>query len=126
MDKNGASNSDAAVDELLATAGRLVELDRTRATVNVEVEMSTGVYDTSFFQRHRVAPSLPRPAVDHMEDARVGLGLFLDEANAALASKELTVDQRIHVATIVSYIEALANRFDRVRVPGFTQIKRSR
>lgn len=80
-----------------------------------EVDIDTGVYDVSFFAREERTNS----SQQHLKDARVGLGLFLDEANIALQHVELTVDQRLHIATITSFIQGLADRFDRISVPGF-------
>jgi hypothetical protein len=106
----------AAVDELLT----IFEVDSPLVDPEVEVvEMETGAYDVSFFQ-HRPDPT----SLDHLGDARVGLGLFIDEAMRALEKDDLTVDQRVHVATILSYIEGLTNRFDVIRVPGFVQAKK--
>lgn len=81
-------------------------------------------YDVGFFspgaeKASRTCP--PKPAMESLADARVGLGLFIDEAERALASTDLTVDQRVHVATILSYVEGLAKRLDVVRRPGFVQ-----
>ena len=45
----------------------------------------------------------------------VGLSLFLEEARTALQSSEISDEQRIHVSKIVTYIEGLALRFDRIR-----------
>ena len=77
----------------------------------------TGSYDVGFFRAEQ--PAVPadttvRTSLEHLKDARVGLGLFLEEADMALRRGDLTVDQRIHVATIVSYIEGLNTRLGRV------------
>lgn len=80
---------------------------------------STGSYDAGFFEKFDKPMGLQRLA-----DAKIGLALFIDEAEAALASSDLTVDQRLHTAQIVTYIEALAARFDRIREPGFVHRKR--
>lgn len=105
------SPSGAAVDELL------------ELPIDVDTEMSTGVYDVSFLNPLRSPLPLTR-----LEDARVGLGLFIDEAIEALKvpSDELTPDQRLHVATILSYIEGLAARFDKIRVPGYVHSRKVR
>jgi hypothetical protein len=106
----------SGVDELLT----LSEPDSPTSDPVVEVsEIPTLSYDVSFFQQ-RLEPT----SLDHLGDARVGLGLFIDEAMRALEKDNLTVDQRVHVATILSYIEGLTNRFDKVRVPGFVQPKK--
>lgn len=88
-------------------------------------EEVTGIYDLNFFGLNRPKEA-PVDAHRLMEDARIGLNLFLEEASRALETDDLTIDQRCHVATIVSYIEALGTRFDRVRVEGFTQSQRTR
>jgi hypothetical protein len=102
-------SSTSAVDELLASGA---DEQPMRAAE------TTGVYDLSFFESVPLPPPA-RPAHDLLEDARVGLGLFIDESREALKSRELNIEQRVHIATIVSYIEALAERFDRVRRPDF-------
>lgn len=84
----------------------------------------TGSYDVSFFGAAELQNTLPT-ATGHLADARIGLDLFITEANRALLTDELTVDQRVHVSTIVSFIEGLMARFDRVSVPGFLQPKRT-
>lgn len=135
---------DIAVDDLLAAVEidsrrtpRVGEMTVTRnfpmgpVTVTHPVREervgeATGVYDLSFFQKIQDEQNpieRRKTGFESLDDARVGLGLFLDEAEQALASPDLTVDQRLHIATIVSYIDGLAKRFDRVKVPGFVQKK---
>lgn len=84
-----------------------------------EREEVTGVYNVKFFEAHVKQPT----PLERLADARIGLSLFLEEASRALESptNELTPDQRIHVATITSFIEGLSARFDRIRVPGYMQ-----
>ena len=108
-----------AVDDLLQTTAAAARKGVT-APIPEERDEVTGVYDLRFFESHDRKPT---NALAHLEDARVGLGLFVEEATRALEvnSDELTPDQRIHVATITSYIEALMARFDRIRVPGYVQ-----
>jgi hypothetical protein len=131
------SDSMVAVDELLAvTETYRPEADPDRPTVVPEIpvhvegeeeEVHTGVYDVSFFQGHSVPPVEQRKTgLEFLEDARIGMGLFLDEAEGALHTPDLTVDQRLHVATIITYIEGLAKRFDVIREPGFVRPKRRR
>jgi hypothetical protein len=102
----------AAVDDLLKASA-------------TDDEPITGTYDVTFFHKDALealeAAEQAPPEDDHLADARVGLCLFIEEANAALELSDLTIDQRIHVATIVSYIEGLTTRFDRIRVPGYVQ-----
>ena len=119
-DTNDDGSINVAVDELLA----VTELYTSEAR-EAQDEMNTGVYDVSFFHRHDVPPvEVRKTGLENLEDARVGLGLFIDEADAALNTGDLTVDQRLHVATILSYIEGLAKRLDHIRTPGFVQQKR--
>jgi len=95
------------------------------STINIDVDLDdereevTGVYDASFFR----AKPQQKDAHQSLEDASIGLKLFMDEAEQALAQGGLTVDQRIHVSTILSYIEGLSKRFDLIRRPGFVQRK---
>jgi len=109
-----------AVDELLAS---------TEAPKPISVpgmkEMPTGVYDTQFFMG---TDQLPVSPLKRLEDARIGLDIFLEETTRALEvrSDELTPDQRLHVSQILTFIEALGTRFDRVKVPNFVQKRRSR
>src|SRR5579885_1150453 len=108
-----------AVDDLLKSTASAVRKG-VNAPVPEERDEVTGVYDLSFFESH---DRKPVSALAHLADAKVGLGLFLEETTRALEinSNELTPDQRVHVATIASYIEALMARFDRIRVPGYVQ-----
>lgn len=100
------------MDELLAVVESL------RAAPMRDRE-TTGVYDTSFFESIKKVPQPTRSAFDHLEDARVGMALFIEESQEALKSRDLSVEQRVHIATIVSYIDRLAARFDQVRRAGF-------
>lgn len=108
-----------AVDDLLKTPvpGHRPGIN---APVPVEREETTGVYDVSFFDRDQPKQVTP---LQRLEDATVGIQIFLDEATKALEdpSDELTADQRIHVSTIATFIEALGKRFDRIRTPGYVQ-----
>jgi hypothetical protein len=108
-----------AVDDLLKSTAAAARKG-VSAPIPEERDEVTGVYDLRFFESHDRKPA---SALDHLADARVGLGLFLEETTRALEvnSNELTPDQRVHVATIASYIEALMARFDRIRVPGYVQ-----
>lgn len=101
------SKNSVSVDELLA---------RTEPS---RAGDSTGSYDPGFFEKFDTPA-----AMRHLADARIGLALFIDEASAALATDDLTIDQRLHVAQILSYIDALASKFDGVREPGFVHKKR--
>jgi hypothetical protein len=110
-----APKDQTEVDSLLAII-EAIELP-------VREEMSTGVYDLHFYEAMDVAKNTVLPpamkASDHLDDARVGMGLFIDETKRALALAELNPAQRVHIATILSYIEGLADRFDKVRKPDF-------
>ena len=73
-------------------------------------------YDDEFFDRYKSdPPPVEKSAAEHMADASIGLALFAEETMHALRKVDLTVEQRLHAATILSYIEALSERFDRVR-----------
>lgn len=102
------------VDELLAMTA--AKTDPPSAD-EIPVDVATGVYDVSFFRTAKTS-------LDHLEDARVGLGLFIEETQQALEKDGLTVDQRLHAATILTYIEGLAKRLDVIRTPGFTHTKK--
>ena len=51
-----------------------------------------------------------------LKDARIGLDLFLNESSVALmvGHHDLTEFQRGHLTRIVTFIEALSDRLDRV------------
>ena len=87
-----------------------------------DAEEVTGVYNVQFFEGRDAKRPEPAP-LTHLADARIGLDLFLAETTRALEvnDNELTADQRIHIATIAGFIEALGARFDRIRVPGYVQ-----
>lgn len=103
------------IDELLAQSLRPVPLGKA---------MPTAPYDIAFFEPDNA--DLPIPVRDHLERARTALANFLTEAQLALETSELTSDQVLHVATIASYIEGLADRLDVIRMPGFMHPVRSR
>jgi hypothetical protein len=88
-------------------------------------EAVTGTYDVSFF----LGNDEPQPVspLQRLASARTGLATFIEETTRALETRndELTPDQRIHVATIAGYIESLASKFDRIRVPNFAEKRRS-
>src|SRR5579884_1839279 len=111
-----------AVDDLLQKTATMARRG-VSAPIPEERDEVTGVYDLSFFESHDHKPVSP---LDHLGDAKVGLSLFLEETTKALEAPndELTPDQRIHIATIAGFIEALAARFDRIRVPGYVQKSR--
>lgn len=79
---------------------------------------TTGVYDTRFFTPGDLIIqdeiSASARTTQDLEDARTGLNLFIEKSWSALEHGELTVFQRFHVATILSFVEALAKRFDKV------------
>jgi len=50
-------------------------------------------------------------------DARVGLDLFIAEAQKALATRELTVDQHVSLSAILASVELEAMRFDVIGAP---------
>lgn len=94
------------------------EFDEDCTIIGENKESRTGVYDVRFLSS---SPPLPpssvasHTALEHLVDAKIGLSLFLNEASAALMlGEELTIEQRVHIATIVSYIESLSERFDKV------------
>jgi hypothetical protein len=117
----GLDDSFKAVDDLLSMP---VPGNRPGISVPASKEMDTGTYTTQFFMGADEQPVTP---LERLGDAKVGLTIFIDEASKALGAPndELTPDQRIHVATIVSYVEALAARLDKIRVPGFTQKRKT-
>lgn len=89
-------------------------------TIDIEEEEReevTGIYNASFFKTHTPA----KTALQNLEDAAIGFKLFMEEAEQALSKCDLTVDQRIHVSTILSYVDGLNRRFEHVRQPGFVQ-----
>jgi hypothetical protein len=116
---------DVDVDQLLAVS-LVSELNE-----HQDSEMHTGSYDLTFFETERtqsgtkmksVVPApveVSHPKRDMLTAATLGLNMFLDEADEALRVGDLTVDQRIHVATIVSMVEGLTARFVRVCSPDF-------
>lgn len=111
----------AEIDELLARSdfGNVMDDIEIPVTVSLGEQMSTGTYDLDFFQLQSPGIVPSKPVTLALDDARLGLDLFLDEARVALLSSELTDDQRIHVSTIITYVEGLARRFDRIRSPEF-------
>jgi hypothetical protein len=106
------SPGDIAVDELLDSTRHLVERPFEQ---DDDWRENTAVYDARAFVP---APSDAdrRSTVQTLKDARVGLDLFIGEASVALTAghRDLTELQRVHLTKIVTFIEALSDRFDRV------------
>lgn len=100
---------DAAVDDLLVMTQR-------------QPQLSTDTYDSRFFA---IRNGRAVTADECMEEASLGLAHFIKEAEAALKTNQLTVDQRLHVAMLVSYVDGLATRFDKVREPGYVEKPKS-
>lgn len=117
--------TDDAVDELLAYSENYSDFGDVMKDIPVQAaahaslgpEMSTGVYDLDFFK----IPPVLKPANMALDDARVGLSLFLEEARTAMQTGELSDEQRIQINTIATYVEGLARRFDRIRSPEFAK-----
>lgn len=117
---------DANHNQVDTCDGEGIEIDVSDMFANDTDENSscrTGEYDVSFF-RQGLSIEPPKSGLEHLSDARVGMSLFIEEAQRALETTDLTVDQRIHVATILSFIDGLASRLDIVRRPGFMHRKR--
>lgn len=109
------SPADAQVDELLASTANLVERP---FDVDEGWEEVTREYDLRAFEPRPVGVADSRSTVQMLKDARVGLDLFLNEASVALivGHADLTEFQRGHLARIVTYIQALSDRLDKVMV----------
>lgn len=85
----------------------------------------TNTYDMRFFDGGNPGDKLAEvPPVNrrkttemHLEDARVGLDLFLGEMTHVLVhgKADLTDHQRVHLERITEFVQALSERFDRVR-----------
>lgn len=103
----------AAVDELLASTANLTERP---FDVDEGWEEVTREYDVHAFEPRPVGTADRRSTVQMLKDAKVGLDLFLNEASVALivGHADLTDFQRAHITRIVTYIEALTDRLDRV------------
>lgn len=113
------------VDELLAVA-EIMEVNRRSEP---RLEMDTGSYDIPFFDAKTAKAddgNLSVTLADPLENAASGLTVFLEEAQVALETMDMSVDQRFHIATIVSYIEALGKRFDTVRQPDWHRNRKQR
>lgn len=107
------SPSDIAVDELLESTAHLVERPFERD--DDEWQERTREYDVRAFVP-TLASADRRTTVQMLKDARVGLDLFLGDASVALmvGHRDLTEHQRTHLTKIVTFIEALSTRFDRI------------
>ena len=106
---------DIAVDELLASTENLTERPFD-VDDGWDWEDRTREYDTRAFLPHPVGTADSRTTGQMLKDARVGLDLFLNEASVALmvGHRDLTDFQRAHLTKIVTFIEALSGRLDRV------------
>lgn len=110
-----------AVDDLLASPANLTE--RPFGEIPVEVDDDdwrerTQEYDARAFAfgQHPVGSRDARSTRQMLADARFGLDVFLNEASVALmvGHSDMTDEQRAHLTKIVTFIEALGDRFDRV------------
>lgn len=103
------------IDELLERSARIVEAP---LEIDCEWEEVTREYDTRAFTAGQPpsSPADPRTTVELLKDARIGLDLFLNESSVALLTgrSDLTEHQRMHLEKIVTFIQALGDRFDRV------------
>lgn len=104
---------DQQVDDLLASSANLVE---TPFDVDDNWGEVTREYDLKAFLFPPEIPVDARTTHETLKDARTGLDLFLNESCVALATghADLTEHQRVHLAKIVTFIEALSSRFDKV------------
>ena len=105
---------DVAVDDLLASHENLIERP---FDVDDGWHEVTREYDTRTLFGLRVeVPDDQRTTLQSLKDAQVGLDLFLSEASVALITghRYLTSDQRTHLSKILTFIEALSSRLDRV------------
>lgn len=109
------SQADRQVDDLLASTSNLVE---TPFDVDDDWGEVTREYDVRAFEPKAASTADARSTVQMLKDARVGLDLFLNEASVALlvGHSDLTEFQRGHLTRIVTFIEALTERLDRVMV----------
>lgn len=107
------ASSDAQVDELLASTANLVEKP---FDVDDDWGEVTREYDLRAFEPKPVSTADSRSTVQMLKDGRVGLDLFLNEASVALivGHQDLTEFQRGHLTRIVTYIQALTDRLDKV------------
>ena len=106
-------STDQQVDDLLASSANLVE---TPFDVDENWGEVTREYDLKAFIFPPEIPSDARSTHEILKDAKVGLDLFLNESCVALMTgqADLTEHQRVHLAKIVTFIEALSGRLDRV------------
>ena len=104
---------DEQVDDLLASTANLVEKP---FDVDDDWEEITREYDVRAFEPKAPPAPDPRSTVQMLKDARVGLDLFLNDASVALmvGHADLTEFQRGHLTKILTFIEALTGRLDRV------------
>lgn len=104
---------DQQVDDLLASTANLVE---TPFDVDDNWGEVTREYDLKAFLFPPEIPNDERSTLEILRDARVGLDLFLNDASVALVTghADLTEHQRLHLEKIVTFIEALSGRLDRV------------
>lgn len=109
------------VDDLLATAANLTERPFPEVPITIDPEdweERTREYDARILnaQSQPVGTRDKRTTEQMLTDARFGLDIFLNEASIALmvGHPDLTEFQRAHLTRIVTFIEALGDRFDRV------------
>lgn len=104
------------IDDLLERSRHLVEAP---FNVDCEWEEVTREYDTRAFSQELAPNSSPadgRSTHEMLKDARIGLDLFLNESTVALLTgrADLTEHQRMHLEKIVTFMQALGDRFDRI------------
>lgn len=106
-------------DELFASRANLVDrpFDVVDKAANHDDDGGpTREYDARVLSNRPSHVTRHAPTRQVLKDARVGLDLFLGEAAAALmvGHQDMTEQQRLHLTKIMTFIEALGERFDRV------------
>lgn len=101
------------VDELLASTENLTERPFAR---DEDWEEVTREYDLKAFEPRPIGTADRRSTVQMLKDGKVGLDLFLNETSVALivGHADLTDFQRAHITKILTFVEALSARLDRV------------
>lgn len=110
-----------AVDDLLATPANLTEQPFGEIPVEVDDDdwrERTLEYDARAFggDPRGIGTRDARTTQQMLADARFGLDVFLNEASVALmvGHRDMSDFQRGHLTRIVTFIEALGDRFDRI------------